>query len=165
MKDFRLELRWGILFSLTIMIWMFIEKNLGWHDEHIRHQLGNHFLVLLLIFIVIYYLGLREKRNNYYKGTMSWKQGLISGSMISVIIAILSPLTQYFIYHYISPDYFQNMINYQTGKSEYPMSVKSADLFFTMKSYLIQAVFTDLSFGIIISAMMALVLRKKPTKK
>jgi len=161
MKSFKIELRWGILFSLALMIWGFIEKNIGWHDKYIDSQLGNHFLVLIVFYAVIYYFGIREKRKSYYHGIMNWKEAFISGAMISVIIAILSPLTQFFIYHYISPDYFQQMIAYQVHKTVMPMSENSAVLFFSMKGYIIQAIFTSLSLGLIMAALMALVLKRK----
>src|SRR5699024_1823475 len=116
MKNYRIELRWAILFSFILMIWMTIEnKFLGWHHkDFIGDQYRLHFFVILpIIYSIIYYIEIRNKRIKYYDGMITWKEGLISGAMMSVIITILSPLTQFFIYHYIAPDYFQNMIYYQ----------------------------------------------------
>lgn len=165
MKNLRIELRWGILFSLALMIWMFVEKSLGWHDEHISSQLGNHFMVLPVLYAIVYYFALREKRENYYKGIMSWQQGILCGGIVSAVVAILSPLTQYFIYHFISPDYFQNIIDYEMHKAHFPMSQKNAIDFFSMKSFIIQGVFFSLSMGIVVSAVLALFMRKKTEKK
>lgn len=165
MKNFKIELRWGILFSLITMIWMFIEKNfLLWHDKYISNQYGAHFIALLIIFILVYYFALREKRRDYYRGKMSWKKGVFSGGLLTVIITVLSPFTVFFIYHYISPDYFHNMIEYQTTESN-NMTTKSAEMFFSMKSFMIQKIFTDLSFGIIIAVIIALFFRKRTQKE
>src|SRR5699024_547461 len=95
------------------------------------------------------------------KGVMNWKQGFVSGAMLSVLIAIISPLVQFFIYHYISPDYFQNMIDYQP-KNGMPLS--GAKELYSMKFFMIQAVFTDLSFWITFSAIIAFILQKQPEK-
>lgn len=160
MKDFRTELRWGIIFSLVSMIWVYIEKNLlNWHDEHIAHQLGYHFIVTILLFFIFFYLGIKDKKKNYYKGRLTWKQGVVSGGMITVIIVLLSPLTVFFIYHYITPDYFEHMIAYQTGKELYPMEVAAARRSFNMTSFIINEVSTTFSFGIGISALLSLFLR------
>jgi hypothetical protein len=32
MKKFRIEVKWGILFFLSGLAWMALEKNLGWHS-------------------------------------------------------------------------------------------------------------------------------------
>lgn len=164
MKDFRIELRWGILFSFVLMGWMFLEKQMGWHTTHIDGQLGKHFLVLIIMFIIVFYAGIREKRDSFYKGSITWKRAFISGAMIAVLITVLSPFVQFFIYHYISPDYFKNMIDYQMNKEKFPMKKESAEMFFTMKGYIIQAVFTDLSFGLMTSAILALFLRTDKKK-
>lgn len=166
MKDFRIELRWGIIFSLLTMILGFVEKMfLGWHDQYIEQQLGYHFIVLLILFFIVFYFGIREKRETYYKGKMTWKQGVVSGGMIAVIVAILSPLSVFFIYHYISPEYFTNMIEYQTGKEKFPMKQSQAEDFFSMGSYIILEVSTALSFGIGASSISALLLRRKDKKQ
>lgn len=161
MKNFKIELRWGILFSLALMVWMLIEKNLGWHDEYIGEQLGYHFISLPLLYALVYYFALREKRESYYKGVLSWQRGVVSGIVISAVVALLSPLTQYFIYHFISPDYFQNIIAYQADNTS--MTQEGAEELFTMKFYIIQAIFSSLSMGIVISAILALFLKKKKT--
>ncbi len=166
MKDFRIELRWGIIFSLLTMILGFVEKMfLGWHDQHIDAQLGNHFIILLLLFMVVFYLGIREKRESYYNGALTWKQGIVSGGMIAVIVAFLSPLSVFFIYHYISPNYFVNMIDYQTHKEKFPMKLSQAKDFFSMGSYIILEISTALSFGIGVSAINALLLRRNDKKQ
>lgn len=161
MKNLKTEIRWGILFSLVSMAWMFIEVQfLDWHDRYISSQFGNHFIILLILFAIIYYFALREKREHYYKGKITWKQALASGVIISVVITLLSPLTEYFNYHYVSPNYFDSIIDYQVHK-EHPMTQESAESLFNMKSFLIQAIFTNLSFGFMASILLGLVVRKK----
>ncbi len=166
MKDIRIELRWAILFSFVLMIWMLIEHSLGWHQApKIAHQLGYHFIAQLVLYAAVYYVAIKQKRDKDYEGKITWKRALLSGAFISVIVALLSPLTQYFIYHYISPEYFSNMIAYQVNKAEFPMTEKAAQDFFSMKSFIIQGVFTSLSTGLIASALIGLAVRTKSAKK
>lgn len=166
MKNFKIELRWAILFSLITAIWMFVEQRfLGWHDEHIGSQFGNHLIALVILFGIMYYFGIKEKREHYYKGEITWKRAFVSGMIISVFVALLSPLIEYFNYNYISPDYFDKMITYQTQKEKLPMSQENAQEIFNMKSFIFQGVFTSFSFGIFISAIVALFLRTDKKKK
>lgn len=165
MKDIKIEIRWALLFTLISMIWMFVEVNfLNWHDKYISSQFGNHFLILIILFAVVYYFALREKRNQYYKRKITWKQAFLSGCVISVIVALLSPLAEYFNYHYLSPQYFDHMIAYQTEKASHPMTLEAAKDFFNMKSFLIQGIFTSFSFGFLVSLLLALVVRTKKKK-
>lgn len=160
MKDFRIELRWAILFSFVSMLWMFAEYQLGWHDKYIANQLGYHFIVVFLIYLIMYYKAVKAKRKSYYDGAITWKQALVSGGTISVLVAILSPMTEFFIYHYISPEYFQNMIVYQTATEH--MSQESAENFFNMKSFIVQGIFTSLSMGFFVSLIVAFLVKRAP---
>ncbi len=166
MKNFKIELRWAILFSFILMIEMFFERYMGWHEvKYIASQYSLHYLVLIVLFGVVYYFGIKEKRKNYYEGFINWKQAFISGAMISVIVAILSPLTQFFIYHYITPNYFKNMITYQVSKADNPLTKAGAQDIFNMTSFVIQGIFTCLSLGLIVSGAVALIVRKEPKEK
>ncbi len=162
MKNFKIELRWSLLYSLFLLGWMFIESDMGWHDAQIQNETLYHFIAVLLLYILAITAAMREKRKNYYERAMTWKEGFICGAMLAVLVTILSPMVQFFIYHYISPDYFQNMIEYQVSKG---MPESSAKQLYSMKFYIIQAVFTDLSFGLFFSAIIALFFKNKAKKQ
>lgn len=163
MTDFRIELRWAIIFSFVTMIWMFIEFHLGWHDRYINNQLRNHFILTPLIYGLIYYIAIKAKREKYYKGVITWKQALFSGGTLSVLVALISPISEFFIYNYITPEYFNNMIAYQTEQGL--MTEESATSFFNMKSFLIQGVFNSLTFGFFVSIIIAFIVRRKPEEE
>lgn len=103
MKNVQIEIKWAIIFSIVGLLWMVMEKALGWHDEHIdQHMyLTNLYAIPAIILMV---LALREKKKVFYQGTMSYQQGLISGIILSAIIAAISPLTQYITSTVITPD-------------------------------------------------------------
>ena len=60
---------------------------------------------------------LRDKRDNFYQGRMTYKQGLITGLFITLFVTILSPLTQYITSVFITPHYFTNVVNYAVDHS------------------------------------------------
>ena len=116
-----------------------------------------------MYYLIIFYLAIKQKRDQYYNGIMTWQQGMISGSVISTIIAVLSPLITYISVYFISPDYFQNAIEYSVKFKD--MKPETAESFFSINFYLLQAVFGSLAMGIVTSAVMAWILRKNPKKE
>ena len=158
MKKFATEIKWGVIFTIATLLWMVLEKALGWHDENIdKHAIFTNFFAIIAITLFI--LALLEKRNKDLGGKMTWFQGVASGMVISVIVAILSPLSQYITHEFISPDFFKNMITYAVENKG--MSQENAQTFFSFKSYLIQSAFGALGMGTVTSAIVALFVRKK----
>ncbi len=94
MKDIKIEIKWALIFILASLAWMAIEKALGWHDEKIADHatLTNIFAVPA---IAIYVFAMLDKRKNYYHGRMTYKKAFLAGLIITLIVALFSPLTQY----------------------------------------------------------------------
>ena len=111
MRNLKIEFKWAIIFTITTLAWMFLEQTLGWHDE----KIADHYWLTMLyipIAIFMYILALREKRRRFYNKPLTWRQGFLSGIVVSVFAAALSPLAQYLTHHYITPEYFPNIIEY-----------------------------------------------------
>ncbi|MBC9794734.1 DUF4199 domain-containing protein [Sinomicrobium weinanense] len=158
MKKRGIEIKWGILFAVIGLIWMILERSMGLHDENIeKHATYTNFFGILAV--AVFVAGLLDKRKNYYNGVMSWKQGFISGLVITLIITILSPITSYITHTYITPGYFPNMQEYtvETGK----MTQEIAGKYFSLGSYILQSAIFGLVAGVITSAVVALFVRKK----
>jgi Mn2+/Fe2+ NRAMP family transporter len=158
MKKYRTEIKWGVIFAISTLVWMYFEKAMGWHDELIAQQL-IYTNLFALVAIVIYVQALKEKRNKDFIGKMSWKQGFISGIIISIVVAILTPLTQYIGSTWIAPNLFPNLIDYmvETGK----MTEEGATNYFNLKSYMVQGTFGALTMGVVTSAIVAIFLKKQ----
>ena len=157
MKKFAIEIKWGIIFTLASLAWMYVEKSLGWHDELIdQHAVYTNFFAIIAI--LIYVLALLDKRKNFFGNKMTWTQGFVSGVILSAVIAILSPLAQYITSEIITPDYFNNAIEYGV---EMGMQREEAEAYFNLTSYILQGFFFAFGVGIVTSAIVALVLRKK----
>jgi|SRR5690606_1524838 len=115
MKSVKIEIKWALIFVAMMLLWMLIEKLSGLHDAHIdKHAIFTNFIAIPAI--VIFVFALLDKRKNFYGGVMTYKQGFISGLIITVIVALFSPLVQYIISAIISPNYFMNVIHYTVAQ-------------------------------------------------
>lgn len=162
MKTRTIEIKWAIIFSVVGLLWMLLEKLTGLHSTHIdKHMyLTNLFAIPAIIMMV---LALKDKKRNFYKGQMSYKQGFVSGLIISVFIALLSPLTQWITSTIITPEYFPNVIAYSV-ETGYHKSVAEAEAYFNLKNYIIQSSVGALIMGIITTAVIMVFLQTKSKK-
>jgi hypothetical protein len=158
MRKYRIELKWAVIFSVAMILWMLGEKFLGLHDEYIAdHSFYTSFFAIVAI--GIYLLALYDKRRNYHNGFMSWQEGFKSGAILTLGIVILSPFVQLLISQIISPDYFRNITEYSINAGE--MNREEAEIYFSLKNYMIQSMVWAAITGIITAAIAALILRRK----
>lgn len=159
MDKISIEIKWALIFALGALAWMALEKMVGLHSTHIdKHMyLTNLFAIPA---IIIFILALKDKKTNFYNGQMSYKQGFISGLIISVIVAALSPLTQWITSTIISPEYFPNIIDFALDKGFFKTREEAAG-YFNLNNYIIQATFGGLVMGIITSAIVAYFVKTK----
>lgn len=158
MKKFSIEIKWGIIFTLFTLLWMILERMLGWHDVHIaKHAaLTNLFAIPAVILVV---LALRDKRSNYFDGTMTWKQGFLTGLGLTVVIVLLSPLSMWITNSIITPNYFENVIAFSVESGK--LTQEQAEKYFSMGSYIIQSTIGAAVMGTVTSAIVAFFLKKK----
>ena len=158
MSKFKIEIKWAFIFLLMGLVWMVLEKAVGLHDVHIdKHPIYTNLVAIPSIAIFIF--ALLDKRKNHYNGSITYVQSLISGIVISLIIAVFSPLTQYIISTYITPDYFANAIKYSVEKGG--STQEKAEAFFNVENYMMQATFGGLIMGVLTSAVVSIFIKKK----
>lgn len=158
MKSLAIELKWGVLFTVMTLLWMMLEKGLGWHDERIaKHAIYTNFVALPAI--AFYVVALIDKRKNYYNGQMSYLQGFVSGFMISLVVMFLSPLSQVITFMYITPNYFENSIRYVVSQNQ--MSLQDAENYFNLSNYIKQSTLFAPLMGIATSALVAVFVKRK----
>ncbi len=158
MKNLKLELKWGVLFVLAGLIWMIFEKAMGWHDVHLENH-ATYTLIFAPIAIAIYVLALVDKKRNFYSGRMNYREGFISGLWITLIVVLLTPLSQYISHEFISPEYFPNIIRLSVEKGM--MSQEEAESYFNLKSYVQQSLIFAAFMGLITSAVVAFFVKSK----
>ncbi len=158
MKNYTHEIKWALYFALMMLVWMVFERMAGLHDEHIdKHPLITNFVAIPAI--AMYVFALRQKREKAYGGHMSYKQGFMSGLIMTLVITILSPLTQYITSTIITPDFFTNAINYAV--SEGKMSQTEAEDYFSLTNYVKQTILFTPVMGIVTTAIVAVFVKRK----
>lgn len=158
MRKYKIELKWAILFAGMMLAWMLLERLAGLHDEHIAKHAAYTNLVAIPS-VALYAFALLDKRKNYYNGTMTYLQGFVAGLIITAIVTVLSPLTQYITSTLITPEYFQNVIAYavQAGK----MTQADAESYFNLQNYIVQGLVGAPVMGILTAAIVAFFTRSK----
>ena len=157
MRNYKTEIKWAAIFIVMSLAWMYLEKALGWHDEKIAL---HPYLTMLYMFpaILVYVLALREKRDKDLNGKMSWKQGFLSGMLVSIIVAAFSPISMYVTQHWITPDYFPNAIEYAVNEQQ--LTLEAAQDYFSYKSYVVQSVIGAIIMGLITSSIVAAIVKR-----
>lgn len=134
MKSLKLELKWGLIFAAIGLLWMVLEKIMGLHDTRIADHPKFTMLFIPVAFLV-YFFALRDRQRQ--DGRLTIKAAVLSGLIIGLVVMILSPLSQYIVHNFISPDYFNNAIDYAVSSGN--ASLAEAEAYFNFKSYLMQA--------------------------
>ncbi|WP_439882138.1 DUF4199 domain-containing protein [Pontibacter sp. MBLB2868] len=161
MNKFSIEIKWAIAFVLMTFAWIVIEKLSGMYTTNIdKHVIFTNFIAIPAI--TIYVLALLDKRRNYYNGTMTYKQGLISGLIITLLVTAFSPVTQLVVSNIIAPEYFPNMIAYALAEGK--MTLEEASSYFTLKNYMIQGLIGAPVMGLLTTVVVALFTRTKSPK-
>jgi len=157
MKKFSIEIKWGIIFTLFTLVWMVLERALGWHDVNIANhaKFTNLFAIPAIVLVI---LALLDKRKNYYDGKMTWKQGFLMGLGMTVVIVILSPLSMWITNSIITPHYFDNVIAYSVESGK--LTQEQAEAYFSMGSYIVQSMIGAAVMGIVTSAIVAFFTKK-----
>lgn len=159
MKNLKLELKWAIIFTLMTLAWMVLEKVSGLHGKYIDYHLYlTHLYAIPAIIVMV--MALKDKKKNFYDGRMTYMQGLISGVIISVIIAILSPGTQWIISYVITPEYFPNVIQ-RSVEIGYFNTTAEAEAQFNYANYAKQSTIAALVMGVLTTAIAMIFIRTK----
>lgn len=156
-RHIKIELKWAILISCASLFWMFMERLLGWHDVKIA---DHYWLTFLWLPIGIYLtaLALKEKRRRFFGGKLTWLQGFVTGAKVTGFIVLLSPFFNWLTHKYITPKYFENIINYSVTNEL--STIEAANEYFNINNYMWQSAIGSLVGGLVISAVAALILRR-----
>lgn len=132
---------------------------MGWYSDKIAdHTTMTNFFAFVAI--AIYAFALLDKRKSSYDGFMTWKQGFVSGIVLSLFITLLNPLATLLIHKVISPEYFPNIIAYAIESGQ--ATKEEAKAYFTLSSYLVQGAIFSLIVGVFTSAIVAFFVKRKP---
>src|SRR6056297_3576731 len=157
MSKFKTEIKWGVIFVVMSLGWMLLERLTGLHDEHIdKHFIYTNFIAIPAI--AVYVIGLLDKRENDYNGVINYSEGFLSGLLITLVVTLFVPVTQYITLNIITPDFFPNMIEYVTRNDI--MTREAAENNFNAQIYMMQGLIGALLMGVLTSAVVAIFTRK-----
>lgn len=159
MKSISIELKWVFIFSVVGLIWMLLEKWSGLHGKYIDYHLylTNLFAIPAIWMMV---LALKDKKKNFYNNQITYTQGLLSGIVLSMFIALLSPLTQWVTSYVITPEYFPNVIK-RSVEIGYYKTKAEAEANFNYKNYAIQGTIAAFVMGLVTTAIAMIFIRTK----
>ncbi|WP_209329062.1 DUF4199 domain-containing protein [Lunatimonas salinarum] len=159
MKNLKIELKWAIIFSVVVLLWMVLEKLSGLHDKYIDYHLylTNLFAIPAIVVMV---MALKDKKRTHYKGQISYLQGVTSGVILSIFISLLSPITQWITTYVITPEYFPNVIQ-RSVELGYYATTAEAEATFNFKNYVVQGLIGALIMGILTTAIAMIFIRSK----
>jgi hypothetical protein len=156
MNKFKTEIKWALVFSAMTLLWMLLERVSGLHSIHIdKHPIYTNLVALPAI--ATYVFALRDKKKNDYAGKMTYKQGFISGCILSLVITILTPLTEIITLHVITPEFFANAIKYAVASGH--STQQEAEKYFNTGNYIVQGLIGAPVMGLITSAIVAIFTR------
>ncbi|QQS47384.1 MAG: DUF4199 domain-containing protein [Acidobacteriota bacterium] len=151
------EIKWGLFFALMAFLWICLEFAVGLHGRYISmHPIITNLFIIPAVYIM--YLAIREKKN-LLGGKITFGQAFMCGLGVSVIVAILSPLSQFIFHRFVNPNYFTNAINYVTSAGK--MTEAEATAYFSLQSYMLQSSLGAIVAGVITSLIIAAIVRTK----
>lgn len=154
-----IEIKWALIFSVFTLCWMLLEKWTGLHSRYIDyHMYLTNLFAIPAIWLMV--LALKDKKKNFYQGRMYYIQGLLSGLLLSVLIALLSPLTQWVSSYVISPEYFPNVIKRSVELGHYKNTAE-AESYFNYRNYAVQGAVGALIMGLATTAIAMIFIRTK----
>ncbi len=154
------EIKWGVVWPTSMFLFLCFEfyaglqepPNLEWGV--IVDTAGGLVLPLL-----VFFLGLRQKRDQDLEGVMSWKEGFVSGLIMTAVALPLSLLLVWAFLTFVNPSWFDTMITYSVATGYF--SQEAAEAYFNMKSYLTQTAMNVALFGVVLSAIFAFLYKTK----
>ena len=69
MKKVGIEIKWGIIFSLVTLLWMWLEKSMGLHNENIEKH-ATLTIIFAVPAIIVYVLALLDNKTPVKKYRM-----------------------------------------------------------------------------------------------
>ena len=165
---FKIALKYGVLIVVFIFIWVSLEYFVGLHTDYIQyHPIAT--LLSLIIPLVLLYYAMRESQKKF-EGNFNYIESFKTGVIVTFVVAILSPLTQWLFHAVVFPGYFDSMRAYTEAHAlaqgiDPVVAREEAVGEFNMASYLMRTFLGALVAGVVMSAILALFVRDKELPK
>lgn len=158
MSNIGIELKWAAFITAFACVWAAIENTLGYHKDFSNIMVTAFVYYIILTFLWAFAF-IDKKKSLGKNAVWEFKNAFKFGLFLTGLTALLSPIAQYIIYETISPNYFNNIIEYQLSKGR--QTRESLELIHNMNFTIRQGVMNALSLGVIYSALYAWVFKTK----
>ena len=164
------ELKYSVATAVGVCIWKLAEHFLGFNSTHM--EIGQYTRIFFLILpVVMIVLGIREKRDFDYGGTLDFYDGLRTGVMISAVSAAFAAVFFSVYQYYINPEYLNHLIGFEKSRmigDGIPAAAIDAkiDAMRTMNSFPILPIFHFVGLavsGLFVSIIASAVLKRHST--
>jgi hypothetical protein len=155
------EIKFGIMLSLCMLIWITLEFLVGLHTIYIDMHPYSSILFLVVTALFLYF-GVK-KRKAEIDGAFRYSQAFLSSFNIVIVAVLLSPLVNYLFHTFINPDFFTSMI--EKSVSSMLMTEDKALEYFNLKSYIQQGIVGGLISGSFLSLIIAFIHRDRLVSK
>ncbi|EMR01957.1 DUF4199 domain-containing protein [Cesiribacter andamanensis] len=157
-------LKWGVLTALFMFIWISLEYAVGMHSDYIAYHPVVTLLALLIPLLCLYW-GLREEKRKDPR-TFTFSRALLLGLFISGVAALAGMLGQWVFHTFINPDFFNSQITFAESRAlaqgmDVLVARREAEAYFSLRSYLVQALGGALIGGAVASAVLAFFMHNK----
>ncbi len=155
--NIKIELRYAMLNSILMLLWLSVEFLIGLQDNFIAwHPYVSILSVVIPIFC--YRMAIKEKTESL-RGGISVRKAFISGLIITLISCVLVLPVQFIFHKLVNPAFFDTMIQYasQTGNQKPEEAAK----YFNFPFYVAESVLITFFEGIIISIILAMGMRTR----
>jgi hypothetical protein len=151
------EVKYGLIFSLVTFLWISLEYLFGFHTKHIeKHVVVTKFFSFPAVIIMVQNI-MQKKRE--LGGKITFGQAFQSGFIMTLIVAMLTPLVYYFFFTFINPGYFEAFRNYAIQLKIATADQAASD--FNLKSYLVQSVISAIVMGVLSTSIIGFFARTR----
>lgn len=153
MNKYSVEIKWSLIFGVLYLLWMIVEKTLGFHSvKAVQEPLFN--LLFIPISFIIYFLALKEKKKVVFNNSIEWKEGFASGIVLTFLATVISTTVVYFTFSFISSTFFETAISISKNK-------EVAQFNFNLPVFVKNNIFDKLSFGVVFTAIISYIIKSK----
>jgi len=157
LAKYRVEVKWAMIIIAATWVWAGMERLCGLHDEHIE-QMRFYTNFFILPFVFLYMGALIDKRRSDYRGRIVFKQGFRTALVVTGLLTVLAPVSQYVTHTVISPHFFDHAVAYVVAQGVLPE--ERAREFFSLGNYIRQTMFSTPIFGLLVAVFAALIVPK-----
>lgn len=153
--------KYAVIFVILSFVWNCLELAVGLQGKYI--SIHPYFVTPFFIILtsVIYYLALRDKRNDN-GGKITFGNAIVLGLILTLVILIINPIFLYVFYQFINPDFFNAFIgnDVQSGK----LSISEANDYYNMTNFIVRGSLYRFVMGMLAAIIIFLCMKKDLSK-